>query len=144
MKKDAVITIKGTQIMGQEREVVEVFTTGTYYKRNDNFYISYMETEETGFDGAKTTLKIGKDNTVTMLRSKPARSQLTIEEGTRHLCSYDTGYGNIMIGISGNEVKSSLDETGGKVRFKYTMDINSALASINEVDILVEECKENV
>ncbi|MEG3006417.1 MAG: DUF1934 domain-containing protein [Oscillospiraceae bacterium] len=144
MKKDAIIQIKGTQTVGAESDVIEVYTQGTYYKKNGSFYISYLETEETGYEGAKTTLKIDENKKVTMLRSKPAQSQLIIEKGVRHLCSYNTGYDNMMIGIYGNEVESNLDNNGGIMKFKYTMDINCALASVNEVHIIVEECKNNV
>ena len=39
MKKDVVITIQGTQTVGNESEEVELFTTGRFYKNDspDNF-----------------------------------------------------------------------------------------------------------
>ena len=75
-----------------------------------------------------------------LLRSKPAESQLVVEKGCRHLCSYHTMYGDVMIGISGSMISADFDENGGRLEFRYTMDVNSALLSTNEVHILVEEC----
>ncbi len=139
MKKDAKISIRGRQTVDGESDVVEVFTQGSFYKKNDVYYIVYESKEDTGFKGTTTTVKIEK-NKVVMLRSAPTESQLIIEKGNRHLCSYNTGYGNVMIGINGSKIDVDLSERGGRVRFKYTIDVNSALLSSHEVSIFVEEC----
>ena len=48
MKKDVLITIKGTQRVGGESDVIEMMTTGRFYRKNKLYYISYEETEATG------------------------------------------------------------------------------------------------
>ena len=138
MKKEVKISIRGRQTVEGESEVVEVFTDGNFYKKNDSYYIVYQSEEDTSFKGATTTVKIEK-NKVVMLRSAPVESQLIIEKGNRHLCSYNTGYGNVMIGINGSKIDVDLNERGGKIKFKYTIDVNSALLSSHEVTIFVEE-----
>ena len=138
MKKEVKISIRGRQTVEGESEVVEVFTDGSFYKKNDSYYIVYQSEEDTSFKGATTTVKIEK-NKVVMLRSAPVESQLIIEKGNRHLCSYNTGYGNVMIGINGSKIDVDMNERGGKVKFKYTIDVNSALLSSHEVTIFVEE-----
>ena len=137
-KKDVLINIKGVYTVDSDRDVIELFTTGSYYKKDGDYYIAYRETEATGFDGSLTTLRV-EPNKITMDRSSPARSQLIVEQGIRHQCHYETGQGQMMIGISGSLIKSSLNDTGGDVTFKYTMDINSLLASENELHIHVQE-----
>lgn len=141
MKKEVLIKIKGTQIINDEADSVEIFTVGNFYKKNGNYYISYEESEENGYAGIRTTLKVENNDKVTMLRSGAGKSQLIIENGIRHMCHYDTGFGSMMIGISGNNILSRLNDNGGDVIFKYSMDINSLLASENEVYVNVEECK---
>jgi len=138
MKKDVAISIKGISLNAQDRDVIEIFTTGEYYKKDGNYYIRYNETEATGFDGASTTLEIF-ENCVVLSRSKPAASQLVIERGVRHQCHYDTGAGDFMIGIMGSRIKSSLTDAGGNLELKYSMDINSMLTSENEMYIHVKE-----
>ena len=136
------ITIKGIYNVNGERDVVELMTCGDFYKTNDGYWLSYDETETTGFDGHRTTLRV-EPGRVTMQRTGPTDSQLIVEKGCRHQCSYDTGYGAVMVGINGRDIRSTLSEAGGEVDFSYAMDINTALASENRVIIKVapQGCK---
>jgi len=140
MKKDVLINIKGVYVGEDDRDIVEIFTTGKYYKRNGCYFISYDETGATGFEGSKTTLKIDEDKCVTLERSGKTKSQLIVERGVRHHCYYDAGIGGMMIGISGSLIRSSLDDAGGNLEIKYSLDINSILASENEMYVNVKEC----
>lgn len=143
MKKDVMITIKGIQRSDGDKDVVELFTMGRFYRKNGSYYISYDESEATGFEGAKTTLKVEQDNRVTMFRSGSMRSQLIIERGVRHQCNYDTGYGSFTIGVLGDKIVSSLTDEGGDIEFQYSLDVNTSLASENEVHINVKQCSES-
>ena len=136
MKKEAMITIKGIYNVNGEKDVVELLTQGNFYKKNDSYWLSYEESETTGFDGHHTTLHVER-NRVTMSRTGLTNSQLIIEKGSRHQCSYDTGYGPIMVGINGRDIRSTLSDDGGEVDFSYAMDINTALTSENRVIIKV-------
>ena len=69
MKKDVLISIKGVQRVEGQEEVIELMTVGNLYKKKDSYYLSYEETEATGFGGSKTTLRLEQDGRVTMLRS---------------------------------------------------------------------------
>ena len=140
MKKDVLISIKGVYSVDDSKDVIEIFTTGHYYKRNGNYYISYEESEATGYNGSRTTLKVEQEARVTLNRSGLASSQLIVERGARHQCHYDAGYGDIMIGIIGNRIKSSLDDSGGNLEIKYSLDVNALLASENEMYIHIKEC----
>lgn len=142
VKKDVLIKIRGVYIVDGSRDVVELMTMGRFYRKNGNYYISYDESEATGFKDTKTTLKVERDDRVTMLRSGAARSQLIIERGVRHQCLYGTGAGDLTIGVSGDEIISNLTEDGGELEFKYSLDINTSLTSENEVYISVEHAQE--
>lgn len=131
------ISIKGIQRIDGEQEVVELFTCGRFYRRNNSYWLSYQESETTGFEGHRTTLHI-EPNRVTMQRSGPTSSQLIVEGGCRHQCFYDTGYGALTVGINGREIRSTLTDEGGELDFSYAMDINTALASEHRVMIKVK------
>ncbi|MDD3193129.1 MAG: DUF1934 domain-containing protein [Oscillospiraceae bacterium] len=140
MKKDVMITIKGTQLADEEQDSVELTTVGLLYRRNGAYYICYDESAATGFEGAKTTLKVEGDHRVTMRRTgENMRSQLIIEKGERHQCFYDTGYGTLMLGISGDEIIARLNDNGGHLQVRYTLDVNTSTASENELLVDVEE-----
>lgn len=141
MKKDVLINIRGVYNYDgdDEPDIVEIFTTGTYQQENGHYYISYDESEATGFEGSTTTLKV-EDGMVTMSRiSEEIDSQLIIQDGVRHQCQYDLGYGDMMIGVNGHSIKSSLGLAGGDLRFRYSLDVNSMFASENELYITVKE-----
>lgn len=140
MKKDVLISIIGKQKTNDNDDQIELMTKGNLYKRSDAYYLKYEESEATGYEGSVTTLKIEGNERVTMMRSGKTRSQLVIERGKRNLCHYDTGFGEMMIGIFGNNITSTLNNQGGDLQFKYTMDINTGFESENEVIINVREC----
>lgn len=122
-----------------ESDVTELFTQGLFYKKNDNYYITYDETETTGFDGSKTTLKVEGNQKVTLMRSGKSKSHLIIENGERNVGHYGTDAGNMMIGVYTKEISSELTDAGGDIYFSYQLDINSTLISENEVYINVQE-----
>ena len=57
MKKDVMIKIIGRQFVAGEEDSVELTTTGSYYRRNGDYFIRYEESEATGYKGAYTTVK---------------------------------------------------------------------------------------
>lgn len=141
MEKNVLINIRGVYHNEEgEEDVVELFTTGTYSQQGEIFIISYQETESTGFEGSFTTLKVESENMVTMTRDGDASAQLMVQNGVRHQCRYDTGYGDMTIGVSGKMIRSTLSEHGGDLEFRYALDINSLLASENELHINIKEC----
>ena len=66
---------------------------------------------------------------------------LTVEKGKRHSCLYDSPQGAFVIGIFGEEISSNVNENGGEIHAKYTIDVNSGLLSSNKMDIKIEEIK---
>ncbi len=138
MKKDVLISITGTQLQDGEKDVIELVTTGSFYRRGGSYYIAYDESEATGFEGSRTTVKLEEqDSRVTMKRSGNISSQLIVERGIRHQCNYDTGYGNIIIGVLGDHIRTTLTDEGGKLEFGYSLDVNASLASEHSVAIEV-------
>ena len=133
MKKDVLITVKGTQRVSGETDVTEMMTTGRFYRKNKLYYISYEETEATGYSGDK----------VTITRFGWARSQLVVEAGVRHQCQYDTGFGEMTIGVMGTRFENDLGDQGGKLSFGYTLDIEASVASENTISINIQEILAN-
>ena len=40
--------------MEEESDVIEMMTTGRFYRKNKLYYISYEETEATGYEGCRS------------------------------------------------------------------------------------------
>lgn len=139
MKKEVLISIKGIQKTEDQQDTTELFTQGQFYKRNDSYYITYQESQATGFDGSTTILKVDRDRKVTFLRNGTARTQLVVEPGKRNIGHYGTPMGNLAIGVCAHRISSTLTDEGGELYFSYSLDINSSLISNNEVSIKVTE-----
>ncbi len=138
MQENYLISIKGRQKIDDETGEIEVTTLGSYVKKGNSRYIVYKEYDDQ--NSAKTSvLKVDGNSTVTLMRGGAESTRLILEDGKRHVCPYDTGYGCMMIGVFTSKVKSELDDLGGRLEVNYTLDINANLSSLNEILITVKE-----
>lgn len=139
MKDNYLINIKGEMEQDGELDTVDLLTHGSYLLKNGSYFISYQETEATGYEGNVTTVKVESDDKVSMLRFGTMPSQLVIERGRRHVCHYDSGYGVMNLGVAADEIESHLTEAGGDITFSYTLDSGETQISRNKVHITVQE-----
>ena len=126
----------------EKEEFVELMTRGSFVLKGGSYYVTYRETETTGYEGCTTTLKIAADGSrVAMLRfgkGGGAGTQLLIEKGRRNLCHYETGFGSMTLGVTADEIDCQLTEKGGTARFAYLLDADSAeLVSRNRLEVTV-------
>lgn len=142
MKENFLINIIGEMDQQGEKDTVNLLTRGSFQKRNGRFYITYKESEATGYEGNTTTVRVEDENKVSMLRYGPSPSQLIIERGKRHVCHYDSGYGSLSLGVAADEIQNHLTEEGGDVTFSYTLDTGSSQISYNKVKITVQETRQ--
>ncbi len=136
--KKVTITLKSISDSGHGApDIMELITEGTFKPiklgNADGWEISYEDSEATGFAGSTTTVTCIGDELASMRRSGSADSHLVIEKDRRHHCHYGTEYGDMLLGISASRIINRLSEEGGVLYFKYTIDINSAFVSENEI-----------
>ena len=141
MKQDVEIIIRSAQVMDGESDEMELSTLGRFYDKDGILYLSYDESEVTGFEGHNTILKMGPDKKVTMTRYGKANSQLIIEEGECHSCLYNMEFGSMDIDVRGRAHQLQLTEEGGKLYLAYVLDLGGGISSYNEIDISWKETK---
>ncbi len=139
MKNNFLINIEGEMDTDGDRDSVRLMTRGNFTLNGGNFFISYEETDATGYEGNITTVKVEKGDKISMLRHGTMPSTLVIEPGRRHVCHYDTGYGVLSLGVAADEVDNRLTKAGGDLSFSYTLDSGDAHISRNKVKISVKE-----
>ncbi|MGN0601831.1 MAG: DUF1934 domain-containing protein [Oscillospiraceae bacterium] len=139
IKDNATISLISTQSDGQNSDQSEMITQGHFEKKDDRFVISYKETEATGFDGSFTELSIYGNKKIVLNRTGDFMSNLIVETGKKHYCQYGTPYGEIVVGVNSKEINSELDEKGGRVNFKYVIDVNSSYVGDFDVTIDVKQ-----
>lgn len=138
--KDVLIDIESKQLVegNDEAETMELKTVGKFGIKDGKTYIAYDDSAAFEAQDVTTIVKI-KNGQVSLQRTGQVTGRLLVEKGQRHLCCYNTGQGNLMIGIFGETVDNALTETGGQLLMRYTIDINSSMVSRNEVKIFVKE-----
>lgn len=125
---------------GQDGEEVIEFETGGYFEYEEGHAIlSYQETEVIGTEGIRAVVEVFNQDRVSVTREGEYGSQLLMSLGKRNVCQYSTEFGVLMLGVSLNKLKNELSETGGKLRFAYTLDVNLEVTTINEMEIRVRE-----
>ena len=139
MKKEVEINIRSAQVMDDESDEMELNTLGRFYEKDGFYYLSYDETESTGFEGHNTVLKFGKNPKATMTRFGKAHSQLVIELDECNSCEYNTEFGSMLIDVRGKKYELELDEQKGKLFLAYTLDLGGGIKSYNEIELTWKE-----
>ena len=138
MNYNCLICIDGTVDQQGEQERIQLKTRGSFLRRGNSFFITYEETETTGYAGCTTTVKVAADESrVAMLRFGPASSQLIIEKGVRHVYHYESGVGALTLGVAADEIRCQLTDAGGQAFFSYTLDDGTQELSRNLVEVTV-------
>ena len=138
MKKDAVIRIVSKQRTENGDNTGEMTVIGTISNEDGKSVIEYIENnEETGPE--ETMITVFENDTVSIVRSGQFSSEMMVEKNNRHLTFYRTPYGELTMGIYGNQVEWSRDDKGAVLKMRYSLDFNNGLISENTMIIYIEE-----
>ena len=139
MKNDVMIKFVTVQTTDDnESDTLEINSRGTYKKTDNGYIIEYDEIDEE-MQGTKTTIEVESPECVTITRSGSYNSRFIIEKGKRHSCHYETPAGSLVMGVFASKVLVGLDDNGGKIRLKYTIDFNSSMVAENTVTLTVKK-----
>ena len=138
VKKDAVIRIVSKQRTENGDNTSEMSVVGTVTYEDDKSIIEYIENnEETGAED--TAITVFNNDTVSIVRNGQFSSEMMVEKNSRHLTFYRTPYGELTMGIYGNQVEWSRDDKGAVLKMRYSLDFNNGLISENTMIIYIEE-----
>ena len=144
MKKDVIITMRGLQSFEDtDNDSVELVTSGRFYEKGGSYYVSYKETELTGLGDTTTTVKI-EDDKVTVIRFGDLQTHMIFEEGQKHISYYDMGFGALTVGVSTKSIDKNLNESGGRMKIDYAMEINNAVAGESALLMDIREAAPDV
>jgi len=141
MEKDVVISVKGMQkYENADPEAVELVTEGRLARDEGGYTLSYQESEITGLEGTRTTIRVEEDGElVTLIREGGFNAQMVFQEGRRHLSMYNTPYGAMAIGVNTRHLLADLNDQGGDIEIDYSIELDHAMAGRNVFQIKVKE-----
>ena len=140
MKKDVWLTISSQQqFAGCDEENIDLQTAATLYERGGKYYIAYEESELTGLEGTKTTVKLdGK--TVALIRTGTFPSHMLFAEDERHVGLYQTPVGSetgLHILFDKENVHNTIGEDGGHLIIDYTVEVDNSLMGEHHFEMMV-------
>lgn len=135
--KPSIIKITDRHLQDGEEYTSELTTAGEFEFSEGGCKIVYKETDEELLD-CVTTLTV-EGGRISMVRSGRYNTEMIIELERRHSCYYTTPYGEMLMGIYCKFIENKMTESGGTLRFAYTIDFNNVPASENELLITVAE-----
>lgn len=128
LKKDVIITIASQQDYdGCEPDRIDLITTGRLYRRSGKYFVTYDETELTGMEGSRTTLKLEPEQ-VTMTRTGTFPAQMLFAAHKRHVGLYETECGSLAISTHTSQLVNTIGDNGGSLSIDYTVEIDSSVA----------------
>ena len=140
--KNVLITVKTVQVNGEDKEVLELTSEGKFGEKDGSFLINYKDSMMSDEYGAvNTSIKLSLSGVVTISRSGAYNSKITLEEGKRLNCAYNTPFGAMTMGFFAEKIESELTEEGGSLTLKYTVDVNKSQINKNEIYITVRDIK---
>lgn len=141
--KQVLVSVKSIQRdRDGEDTVVELISSGRYYERQGVKYIIYNESEVTGLEGVKTTIKV-YPNSVVLLRTGDVnmRHQYVLNE--KHESVYQTPYGQLHMAVYTHEFNVSIQDGIGNVHLGYDISVDGEWQFYNQLTITLREDTEN-
>ncbi|AQS60410.1 DUF1934 domain-containing protein [Desulforamulus ferrireducens] len=139
MKKAVLITLKATRWDGEnDSETVELISPGTFYTKNNCYYILYKESELTGMADTSTTLKVA-DKTVTLIRNGSVNMRQVFELGQTHRSLYQNSLGMMEMTVTPWNIEVDLTDIGGSIKLEYELALDGTAVGTNSLEIIVKE-----
>ena len=145
MEENYILSVCGMQTVNGSQDKIALETAASYVMRDGSRYITYKEYDaQNPGQHYRTTVKIDEKGVVTVMKGGEENHNLILEQGVRHKCEYNTPYGSLTLGGYTDSVSAKLDDNGGELKVKYSIDIESEHASSNELILNIKEAKGNV
>ena len=123
MTKEILLSISGLHLVNGEDGNVEVVSAGDYSNRGGKHYLLYDEVEEGMSGHTSNVIKIG-ENSLEITKKGLLNTRMVLEKGKRHRTIYQTPFGNLEIGLTGQELQVTETEENIDIRVEYVLEIN--------------------
>lgn len=124
------MTLQGLQTdQGREdADQIETVANGDYYRRNDKHYVIYEEVAEGFEQPTRNRLKFSED-IVELSRSGPINVHMVFQENKKNLTSYNTPFGQILMGIDTKKIQIQEQEDHIVMEVEYLLYANDEFLS---------------
>jgi len=140
MEPNVLLTIEGQQWNDDEKpQAIRLMTEGRLYRKDPAWYVVYDESEATGMEGTKTTMRVSDDGTVSLIRTGSHGLKLTFTAGNRHITRMETPYGDLDVEVYTSKVQTRISELGGYIHLGYSIDLNNRERMNTRLDVEIKK-----
>ena len=136
MNKKAVISLRSFNYLDSD-DIIEVVTPGEFLVIEGGFKAIYEETELSGMSGTTTTLTILNDKLI-LEREGNVSAKMDFKKGETSVSLYNTPYGVLDLQIHTEDLNVDIDENGGKITAKYSMELAGQPPIVNKLSVNVK------
>lgn len=134
MAKEVLIRVKGTQVIGDDTDTIEVITPGTWYEKNGKQYLIYEESFEDMKETTKNTVKISPQ-LVEVTKHGVVESRMVYEQGKKHTSNYMTPMGLLVLGITTGDLFVEATAEKLHLELRYALEMNGQFVSDSSLEI---------
>ncbi len=138
LDKNVIVSVKGTQTVGEMSDSMEVTTTGIYAYKNGVSYITYEEYDEETKKPIKNMIKV-LDEKIELVKRGEYNVNMIFGKGEENLSYYSTPFGQILVGIMTESMEVRVDDGIAQITIKYRLTMNGEYASDNEIQVTVRK-----
>ena len=136
MNKKAVISLRSFNDLDSD-DIIEVVTPGEFLVIEGGFKAIYEETELSGMSGTTTNLTILNDKLI-LEREGNVSAKMDFKKGETSVSLYNTPYGVLDLQIHTEDLNVDIDENGGKITAKYSMELAGQPPIVNKLSVNVK------
>lgn len=137
MKKDVIITIRGTQTTPQgEPETIELTTDAELMREGETVILRYQESPLTGLAGTTTTFRIRPDRTI-LERTGAVESSMEFVEGQSSDSLYRIEGGALMLRVYARKMQVHFEGDSGWFDLCYGIEIENTPSGTIDYHITV-------
>lgn len=140
--KDVIISVTGVQQGVNGPDAMELVTAGQYGQDEKETLLTWQESELTGMEGTKTSLRVQR-NGVVLSREGKLNTRMEFEEGKKRYFLYETPFGSATMGLNTRRIVNRLGLHGGEIEIDYSVDMDQTVVGRNRFFIRVQEPRES-
>ncbi|MDO4294627.1 MAG: DUF1934 domain-containing protein [bacterium] len=123
MTKDVLIRIKGSHLMNEDQEMLELMVLGQYYFRNGKHFLVYDEVMEEGGKPVHNVVKI-TENLVEISKNGQVESKMRFEKDKKEMSRYVTPFGEIWMGLDTKKIQMQQEADSLQLEVQYALELN--------------------
>lgn len=133
MNCNYLIKVKSVNVVEDDRTESEVITHASFSFIDNGYSLSYKE-EKNGVN-EETHITVTGGKKVIIKRHAEIETDMTIEEGIRHLSYHRLPFGEFSLDVVGKEITTEIADDGLKLKFSYLTYSGGEALGFAEFDI---------